>query len=839
MTNSRAVLIVFLVILALLGVCSGPASAISTLPLVEPVALTPTLLVSSLPQPSPTPSNWPRDDELLLVRLNVSASSGSVNENDMLRLETGLQQFILGHYPSVHHAPPVTLTNYEPRVRIAVFMIQVPTRIASSVRIALTDWIDSGALSRAAAVNVTLVDENIPVYMAPSASPTPDTFLTGQKQARPVPTPAMPSPASNYLYMEATLYIRNLTLGEFTSLYSEQLKRWMANSTNGILDASQFYLTNLYAGSVYATYTAIVPRGVEAENATQGLQNYVNSGAMSGTAGVPITLVGGTVQTLGVAPTTSTLQGPGSGTGGAPPWVIAVATVLPVLGACLLGSGVGVWYLRQRRREREKAANAKPASDTDVERASGRSRSSEELFRPEPVPMDEDIANDSETGDTTPTIADSQQQQQANTVTSALGTPQQRRGAGGGDGGGGSSGSLRGPSSPAWAPVLVGHRCTQPDPEQSLVSARRRWCIDESELQILEHIGAGGFGSVHRALWRGTEVAVKRSLLDRALSAEELDEFLAECDIMANLRHPCIVQFFGAVVAPPNLCIVIELMPRGSLFDLLHTPADPSRRVRLPWRRRLAMMQDAARGMTYLHACHPPIIHRDLKSMNCLVSENWRVKISDFGLSRAKHRTFLTSRIAGGTPEWTAPEVIRNEPHNEKCDVYSFGVVAWEVITRRIPFAGLQPMQVLVAVAFQGLCLSMPLVPAGKQHEDKRAYVQLVNRCLQEQPQKRPSMAEVYQELVRIDRELRLRLESAGTPQYPPGRNATVSPTTGTTALEHCSAAGIADAGSADPSALTGTETTTTTTGRTALVRRYSPPLSLAPLDMSKLPPAL
>ncbi|KAK4530594.1 hypothetical protein CCYA_CCYA05G1451 [Cyanidiococcus yangmingshanensis] len=792
--------------------------AVVPVPMVEPVSPPESTFLAGLaPQTSPTPSNWPRDDELLVVRLVLDASPGVVNEYDILQVESGLQRFVQGHFPSVHKPPPVTLTVYKAQGGIAIFMVQVPTGIADSVRIALTDWINSGALTRMAGLRVTLIDKEVPVYDPSSATPTPDALVAGQKRARPVPTPAMPSPASEYLYLEATLYIRNLTMSQFTESYNEQLKLWMANSTNNVLNSSQFYLTNLYAGSVYATYTAIVPRGAEADNATQGLQDYIDSGAMSDTAGVPVTLLGGVVQTLGVAPATSPESG-GDVSGSAPPWVIAVATVLAVVGSSLLVLSVLLWWWRQRRRRRQKASDGKRSPEIDAERGSARSHSSGELFMPEPVHMDEDIADDSEAGDGTPTVSEAQRQQrETGAATMADSSPTAR------------AGEHRRPLSPPWAPVLV-YDGKSPARQDSQALHACRWQIDESELQILEHIGAGGFGSVHRALWRGTEVAVKRSLLDRPLSTEELSEFLAECEIMANLRHPCILQFFGAVVAPPNLCLVIELMPRGSLFDLLHTPPDPARRVRLPWRRRLAMMQDAARGMTYLHACNPPIIHRDLKSMNCLVGENWRVKISDFGLSRAKYKTFLTSRIAGGTPEWTAPEVIRNEPHNEKCDVYSFGVVAWEVITRRIPFAGLQPMQVLVAVAFQGLRLSMPVVPSGELHEDKRAYVRLLDRCLQERPQDRPSMAEVYQELVRIDRDMKARVEHASKPprlssNSSSGQLAALGNRVGRLSGEVSSDG--AHSGSSTPSH--GLDT--------ALRKRQSPAPTLAPLDMSKLAP--
>ncbi|CAI0466968.1 unnamed protein product [Linum tenue] len=102
-----------------------------------------------------------------------------------------------------------------------------------------------------------------------------------------------------------------------------------------------------------------------------------------------------------------------------------------------------------------------------------------------------------------------------------------------------------------------------------------------------------------------------------------------------------------------------------------------------------------ARGMNYLHHFNPPIVHRDLKSSNLLVDKNWTVKVGDFGLSRLKHKTFLTTKSGKGTPQWMAPEVLRNEASDEKSDIYSFGVILWELATEKIPWDNLNSMQVL------------------------------------------------------------------------------------------------------------------------------------------------
>lgn len=88
------------------------------------------------------------------------------------------------------------------------------------------------------------------------------------------------------------------------------------------------------------------------------------------------------------------------------------------------------------------------------------------------------------------------------------------------------------------------------------------------------------------------------------------------------------------------------------------------------------------------------IVHRDLKSANCLVDKHWSVKIGDFGLSRIITGSGVCDQTAVGTPEWTAPELLRNEPVTDKCDVFSFGVIMWELSTLKRPWDGVKPMQV-------------------------------------------------------------------------------------------------------------------------------------------------
>ncbi|KAL6574944.1 copper transport protein ctr1 [Orobanche minor] len=228
--------------------------------------------------------------------------------------------------------------------------------------------------------------------------------------------------------------------------------------------------------------------------------------------------------------------------------------------------------------------------------------------------------------------------------------------------------------------------------------------IPWSELVLKERIGAGSFGTVHRAEWNGCDVAVK-VLMEQEFHAERFKEFIREVAIMKRLRHPNIVLFMGAVTEPPNLSIVTEYLSRGSLYRLLHKPGA---KEALDERRRLSMAYDVAKGMNYLHKCNPPIVHRDLKSPNLLVDRKYTVKVCDFGLSRLKANTFLSSKSAAGTPEWMAPEVLRDEPSNEKSDLYSFGVILWELATLQQPWGNLNPAQVVAAVGFKGKRLEIP-----------------------------------------------------------------------------------------------------------------------------------
>ncbi|EOX92856.1 Mitogen activated protein kinase kinase isoform 3, partial [Theobroma cacao] len=257
------------------------------------------------------------------------------------------------------------------------------------------------------------------------------------------------------------------------------------------------------------------------------------------------------------------------------------------------------------------------------------------------------------------------------------------------------------------------------------------WNIDFSELTVGTRVGIGFFGEVFRGLWNGTDVAIK-VFLEQDLTAENMEDFCNEISILSRLRHPNVILFLGACTKPPQLSMITEYMEMGSLYFLIHLSGQ---KKRLSWRRRLKMLRDICRGLMCIHRMK--IVHRDLKSANCLVNKHWTVKICDFGLSRIMTSRPMRDSASAGTPEWMAPELIRNEPFTEKCDIFSLGVIMWEFCFLNRPWEGVPPERVVYAVANEGSRLEIPEGPLGR----------LISDCWAE-PEERPSCEQILSRLL-------------------------------------------------------------------------------------------
>ncbi|KAG6737933.1 hypothetical protein POTOM_059465 [Populus tomentosa] len=195
-------------------------------------------------------------------------------------------------------------------------------------------------------------------------------------------------------------------------------------------------------------------------------------------------------------------------------------------------------------------------------------------------------------------------------------------------------------------------------------------------------IGEGGFGKVYLGnLKDGCQVAVK--LLSQS-SRQGYKEFLAEVQLLMIVHHKNLVSLVGYCNEHENMALVYEYMANGNLKEQL---LENSTNM-LSWRERLQIAVDSAHGLEYLHnGCRPPIVHRDLKSSNILLTENLQAKIADFGLSKAFANEGDSHVItdAAGTPGYIDPEFQETGNLNKKSDVYSFGILLCELITGQPP----------------------------------------------------------------------------------------------------------------------------------------------------------
>ncbi|CAN4107315.1 unnamed protein product [Withania somnifera] len=263
------------------------------------------------------------------------------------------------------------------------------------------------------------------------------------------------------------------------------------------------------------------------------------------------------------------------------------------------------------------------------------------------------------------------------------------------------------------------------------------WEIDHQLLNFEYKIASGSYGDLYKGTYCSQEVAIK-ILKSERLNTELQTEFAQEVYIMRKVRHKNVVQFIGACTRPPNLCIVTEYMSGGSIYDYLHKQKGS---FKLPTLLKVAI--DVSKGMNYLHQNN--IIHRDLKAANLLMDENEVIKVADFGVARVKAQTGVMTAETG-TYRWMAPEVIEHKPYDHKADVFSFGVVVWELLTGKLPYEYLTPLQAAIGVVQKGL---RPTIP---KHTPSK-LVELLQTCWQKEPASRPDFSEIVDILQQIAKE--------------------------------------------------------------------------------------
>ncbi|KAG9137577.1 hypothetical protein Leryth_019774 [Lithospermum erythrorhizon] len=192
-------------------------------------------------------------------------------------------------------------------------------------------------------------------------------------------------------------------------------------------------------------------------------------------------------------------------------------------------------------------------------------------------------------------------------------------------------------------------------------------------------LGEGGFGEVYKGtLMNGDVVAVKKLSISSTAAKAEFD---SEVRLISNVHHRNLIRLLGFSSNGGELLLVYEYMRNGSLDRFLFGEESGS----LNWKQRYDIIFGTAKGLAYLHEqFHVCIIHRDMKSSNILLDEDFQPKIADFGLARLLPggHSHVTTRFAG-TLGYTAPEYAIFGHLSEMVDIYGFGVVILEIISGR------------------------------------------------------------------------------------------------------------------------------------------------------------
>ncbi|KAJ7547014.1 hypothetical protein O6H91_08G065100 [Diphasiastrum complanatum] len=262
-------------------------------------------------------------------------------------------------------------------------------------------------------------------------------------------------------------------------------------------------------------------------------------------------------------------------------------------------------------------------------------------------------------------------------------------------------------------------------------------------------VGQGGCSQVYQGVLQdGQRVAVK-CLNEGSLDAEH--ELLTEVEILSTLRHRNIIALLGFYVDIRRRLLVYNLAHEGNLDDNLHGGGD---RSMLEWSARYKIAVGAARALEYLHdGCPRPVVHRDIKSSNILLTSNFEAQVSDFGLAKwaPDSSSYITCTDVVGTFGYLAPEYFMFGKVNEKTDVYSFGVVLLELIT------GKQPIDISKPKGQENLVLwARALLERGqfeelvdprlkKNYNGKQLKHMIVSAslCIRQSPRSRPCMSQV------------------------------------------------------------------------------------------------
>lgn len=208
-----------------------------------------------------------------------------------------------------------------------------------------------------------------------------------------------------------------------------------------------------------------------------------------------------------------------------------------------------------------------------------------------------------------------------------------------------------------------------------------------SHYRILEKLGEGGMGVVYRAqdLKLNRVVALKFLPLEHTSTANDIQRFQNEAEALSSLNHPNIATIFDIDESEGQRFIALELLPGGTLRSKVRESQSAGREI--PLQLVVSYAMQIADGLAHAHKRN--IIHRDVKTENILLTEDGKIKVTDFGLAKLRTGSQVTNTGSTvGTAAYMSPEQIRGEEIDVQSDIFSFGVVLYELTTGRLPFRG-------------------------------------------------------------------------------------------------------------------------------------------------------
>ncbi|EFA82433.1 filamin/ABP280 repeat-containing protein [Heterostelium album PN500] len=257
--------------------------------------------------------------------------------------------------------------------------------------------------------------------------------------------------------------------------------------------------------------------------------------------------------------------------------------------------------------------------------------------------------------------------------------------------------------------------------------------IAYQEVSFGSELGHGVSGTVWKGTWNGHVVAIKYYNEDNLAFDER--EYHTEGTLLTVLQHPNILHCIGGSPQHSKMFIVCDYLSRGSLNHLIHSKEVPLSNYKI-----VHFAIQAAAGMEYLHSLG--IIHRDLKSGNLLIDDDWNVRVCDFGLCRIVDPRRMTK--GAGTACYMAVEVLKGSTeYSQKADVFSFGMLLWECFAREIPYHDKQQIEWVNMVLEEAYRLPIP-------DNCPPELASIIKRCWDSNPDSRPTFTEIHQELTQI-----------------------------------------------------------------------------------------